>query len=104
MAQCVKLSEQGGEGAQGIPARRSCDAPKRPSLPPRAYATRLRTPAIFVHFPHRLAAVATVTQALEIAADTEHCPVALVVDDVVDVGSTDAPAGFGALAAEWLTH
>nr|DAP44478.1 MAG TPA: hypothetical protein [Caudoviricetes sp.] len=44
------------------------------------------------------------TQTLEIAAVTEHCPVALVVDDVVDVGSADAPASFGTLSAEWLAH
>ena len=59
---------------------------------------------VFVHFPRRLAAVAAVTQALEIAAVTEHCPVALVVDDVVDVGSADAPASSGTLSAEWLAH
>lgn len=48
--------------------------------------------------------MAAVTQALEIAAVAERCTVALVVDDVVDVSSTDAPTGFGALAAEWLAH
>ena len=89
-----------GGRPEKIPARRLRAAPERPSLPPLLRKLLRRTPAIFVQFPRCLAAVAAVTQALQIAPVAESCPISLVVHDVVNVCCPDTKPALCALAAE----
>ena len=89
-----------GGRPEKIPARCLRAAPERPSLPPLLRKLLRRTPVVFVHFPRRLAAMAAVAQALQIAPVAESCPVSLVVHDVVHVRCPDTKPTLCALAAE----
>lgn len=96
--------QNGPPGSAKIPARCSRDASARPSVRlPRRSAPR-RMFAVFPHFPHRLSAVAAVAKALQIAPVAEPVPVALVIDDVVNVCSACPSPALCALAAKRLTH
>lgn len=91
-----------GEGLQRTPRDASPNAPERPRLPARAGFSARIFGAVFVHFTRCFAAVTRMAKALEVATVTEFFPVALVIDDVVDVRGADAAAEPRAFAAEGL--
>ena len=91
-----------GACLQGSPARRSRIAPERPSLPPRRRPAASCFGAIFVQFSRRFSTVAAVAETFQVVPVTELRPVALVVDDVVDVRCTDTLALLRTFTAERL--
>lgn len=96
--------QNGPPGSAKIPARCSRDASARPSVRlPRRSAPRGMF-AVFPHFLYRLSAMAAVAKALQIAPVAEPVPVALVIDDVVNVCSACPSPVLCALSAERLVH